>query len=83
MKGWDEFLAWIHNARPTMEDRWVPVALIALQATEHADGSVTLLPDHDATILWPASFPVEERGPLLARLAKPYQAGTVLRDPRQ
>src|SRR4029453_8960312 len=28
MNGWDEFLAWVENARATMEDRWAPVALI-------------------------------------------------------
>jgi hypothetical protein len=88
MNGWDEFLVWVENARATMEDRWAPVALIALQSTENADGSVTLLPDNDATIFWSATFPIDERGPFLARLAQrpfltrlagPYEAGTVLR----
>jgi hypothetical protein len=83
MNGWDEFLAWIETARATMEDRWAPVALITLQSTENADGGVSVLPDNDATILWPATFPVDERGPLLARLARPYQAGTVLRETRR
>jgi hypothetical protein len=78
---WDEFLAWMAHARPTLEDRWVPVALITLQYTKDADGTVTVQPAHDATILWPATFPIDERGPLLARLVGPYREGTVLRWP--
>jgi hypothetical protein len=80
MNGWDEFLAWVARARVTMEDRWAPVALITLQYTEGEGGTVDVEPHRDAAILWPSTFPVDERGPLLARLAGPYRQGTVLRE---
>ena len=79
MNGWDEFLGYIAAVRERMEDRWAPIGLICLQASEDGTGGVEVRPQNDGAIVWPASFPVEERGPLLARLSKPYQDGTVLR----
>lgn len=79
MNGWDEFLAWVNEARTRMEDRWAPVGLICLQATECPHGGVELQLEKDAAILWPKDFPIPERGPLLVRMAKPYRDGTVLR----
>ena len=79
---WDKFMAFITDARFTMEDKWAPVALICLQASTDADGSVELKPWNDAAGIWPASFPVAERGPLLKRMAKPYEDRTVLRSQR-
>ena len=77
---WDQFMEFIRNARATMEDRYAPVALVCLQAETDTDGATELKPWNDAVLLWPAQFPVEERGPLLARISKPYRDGTVLRE---
>lgn len=80
MNGWDEFTAYLEHARARLEDRWAPVAVICLQAESHTneDGVVNVKPWNDAAVIWPASFPVSERGPLLERLAKPYRDHTVL-----
>jgi hypothetical protein len=79
MNGWDEFEAYMRDVRARMEDRWAPIGLICLQAIADDEGMVQVLPNNDAAILWPASMPISERGPLLERLAKPYRDGTVLR----
>ena len=79
---WDKFMVFITDARSTMEDNWAPVALICLQASTGDDGLVELKPWNDVAGIWPASFPVAERGPLLKRIAKPYEDGTVLRSHR-
>jgi hypothetical protein len=79
MNGWDEFLAHLVDVRARMEDQWAPIGLICLQARDDEHGEVTVLPENDGAIVWPSSFPIEERGPLLARLSKPYADGTVLR----
>jgi hypothetical protein len=76
---WDQFLSWMLSARRRMEDPWVPVAVICLQADARSDGAMDLKPWNNAAVIWPAEFPVDERGPLLKRLAKPYDEGTVLR----
>lgn len=81
MNGWDEFLGYIRDVRAQMEDQWAPVGLICLQADPGPDGSVALRVHESGAIIWPQSFPVAERGPLLERLAKPYRLGTVLRNP--
>ncbi len=82
MNGWDEFEAYMREARLRMEDRWAPVALICLQVRPGTEGAAPdVWPEKDGVILWPSSFPVPERGPLLTRLAKPYLDGTVLREP--
>lgn len=79
MNGWDEFLGYITAVRARMEDGWAPVGLICLQARDTGQGEVQVLPEHDGAIVWPASFPPDQRGPLLRRLAIPYAEGTVLR----
>jgi hypothetical protein len=75
---WARFLDYVRRARPEL-DGCVPVAMIFLPARSEADGSVLIDRDADGRILWPATFPIEDRGPLLAKLAKPYADGTVRR----
>lgn len=81
MNGWDDFLAWVADARGRMEDQWAPVALVCLQAREDGDGAVDVFPEKDAAILWPGTLPTEARGPLLGRIAATYHAKAVLRWP--
>ena len=76
---WDTFDEYIRQARERMGDRWAPVAMICLQARDGTDGDVLLEPEKDGSVIWPASFPIPLRGPLLDRLAKPYADGAVLR----
>lgn len=76
---WDVFLGYIAKARPRVDDRYAPVALICLQATANPDGSVDTFPDKDPIIIWPADVPVGERGDLLLHIAKMYHANRVLR----
>ena len=78
-RAWDQFESYMRRARERMEDTWAPVALVCVQATSAVDGGTDLKLWNDSAVLWPADFPVKERGPLLARLAKPYADGTVLR----
>ena len=73
---WDQFEEYIRQSRERMVDQWVPVAMICVQASTDRRGWLLW---NDGAVVWPAEFPVGERGPLLARLAKPYADGTVLR----
>ncbi len=76
---WEAFLGYIEAARPAL-DGCAPVALICLPIAEaDQDGALQLRKDVGARIIWPASFPVEDRGPLLLRIAEPYEDGTVRR----
>lgn len=79
---WEMFDEYIARTRERVGDRYVPIALICLEAIANDDGSTDVLPEQDGLVVWPASFPIPERGPLLARLSTPYRDGTVLRDPR-
>lgn len=81
MNGWEEFEHWIAHIRARMEDGWAPVALVCLQAREDGDGAVDVCLDKDAAVLWPATLPQADRGPLLGRIAATYQANQVLRWP--
>lgn len=76
---WDAFERYIADARKRMEDKWAPVALICVQATTDADNESHLKLWDDAAMVWPATFPIKERGRLLKRMAKSYGDHTVLR----
>ena len=78
-QAWDAFERYVAQARERMQDRWVPIAMVCVQAQAAEGGGVDLMLWNDARVIWPADFPIAERGPLLARLAKPYADGTVLR----
>jgi len=80
---WDEFIRYVRDAQKRLQDKWAPVALVAVQAETGPDHATQLRLWDDAAILWPAEFPVDERGPLLVRIAKPYKDGTVLRTERR
>jgi hypothetical protein len=78
-EAWERFEAWVREARPAF-DGMVPIALICLpveRITE--DGAVEIARRGHSRILWPKTFPIEERGPLLRALAAPYSEGTVSR----
>jgi hypothetical protein len=78
-EAWAHFKRWIDEAMPAL-DGCVPVALIAMPvAGVAADGAIDVSRDGQGRIIWPATFPVEERGPLLLRLSEPYRDGTVRR----
>lgn len=79
MNGWDEFTAMMRDARARLEDQWAPIALVCYPARQGSDGATEVRLLASGTILWPASIPVAERGPILERLAQPYRDGTVLR----
>ena len=78
-KAWDQFEDYMRRARERLEDRYAPVALLCVEARTDDAGGTDLILWNDGVIIWPASFPVSERGPLLTRLSKPYRDGTVLR----
>ena len=66
-------------ARPAL-DGCAPVALICLPiAGADQDGVLQVRKDDDGRIIWPADFPVEDRGPLLAHIARRYLEGAVRR----
>lgn len=74
---WDTFLSFVAHARPKIEDRWVPVAMICLQVQQTEDGNIESAPSADACILWPASVPMDQRRAILADLAARYE-GTII-----
>ena len=78
-KEWDAFLSMVASARSRMQDRYVPVCMILLQAERADEESVDVFFDRDGICLWPKDVPIPERGPLLKQLARPYEDGTVLR----
>lgn len=80
MNGWDEFEGYMREARVRMEDRYAPIALLCLLVKPGTEGDTPeVMLYKDTAVVWPAEFPIAERGPLLARVAGPYRAGTVLR----
>lgn len=77
---WETFQGYIDNARASIQDTFVPVALICMQA-EPGEGptDIRVYPDKDAAIIWPADFPIGDRGLVLMNVAQPYFERTVLR----
>jgi len=74
-EAFQHFIAWIKDAMAGL-DGCVPVAFICMPVERvHADGGIDVRRDGDGRIIWPASFPVADRGPLLAGLARGYAAG--------
>lgn len=76
---WDKFEQYFKDARARLEDKWAPVVLICIQADDAGDGTLNFFVERDQAGIWPANFPIPERGPLLERVGKTYRAGQVLR----
>lgn len=78
---WETFLEYVDRARPQL-DGCAPVALICvpIDSADPEDGSVNLRLEHaDFRVLWPKGFPIDERAPLLRRIADTYERGGVSR----
>jgi len=75
---WERFKQWIEDAQGAL-DGCVPVALIAMRASVDEQGNIDVQLHADGRIIWPKTFPVEARGPLLEQLARPYRLGKVTR----
>ena len=72
-EAWEQFKRWIDTARPAL-DGCAPVTLIAMPIERvDADGAVQVRVHADGRIIWPADFPIEDRGPLLEQLARAYR----------
>lgn len=82
---WAQFERYMAEAQPSL-DGCVPVALVCLPVEGiDPDGAIRVVAMDQAAhprLLWVATFPVTERGPLLGRLAVSYMRGDALLDPK-
>jgi len=70
---WEAFLKYIGQGRSTLQEDYVPVAVILLKGVEELEGGgVSLDMQGQVTVVWPADFPAERKAYIMANLAKQY-----------
>lgn len=78
---WDEFEQVLRSVRERLSERWIPVAMLCLQAEEGDDdrGGLKVHLKSEATMVWGRGFPDSQRATVLDHMAKQYEKGTILR----
>lgn len=71
-EAWAQFIGFMERAEREGGDGCVPVAVILLPAEGDAEKGMSVDLNGAPRLIWPATFPIEERAPLTARVAEAY-----------